>query len=68
MFLMINIRHFKRKHGSETTWINKKLTLNSMSMAAGEEETERLVKNGKLGMSHQPNRHELDQAHVAGRK
>lgn len=65
---MIKIRHLKRKRGSETTWINEKLTLNSMSMAAGEEETERLVKNGKLGVGHQPNRHERNQAHVAGRK
>lgn len=38
---MIRIRHLESKHGShETTWMNKKLTLNSMSMAAGEEETE----------------------------
>lgn len=42
---MIKIRHLESKHGRrvgshETTWMNKKLTLNSMSMAAGEEETE----------------------------
>lgn len=52
---MVNLGHLEGKHGSrvgshETTWLNKKLTLNSMSMAAGEKETERLVKNGKLGM------------------
>lgn len=49
------IKHLERKHGGhvgshEKTWMNKKLTLNSMSMAAGEKETERLVKNGKLGV------------------
>lgn len=53
--------------------MNPKLTFNSMSMAAGEEETERLVKNGKLGMRHQPhidqqNRHDLNQAHVVSCK
>lgn len=48
---MSQIRHLERKHGcgsQETIWMNKKLTFNSMSMAAGEGETERLVKNGKL--------------------
>lgn len=37
--------------------MNRELTLDSMSMAAGERETERLVKNGMLGMNiiiHQP--------------
>lgn len=34
----------------EKKWMNRELTLDSMSMAAGERETERLVKNVKLGM------------------
>lgn len=48
--------------------MNRKLTFNSMSMAAGEGETERLVKNGELGMRHQQNRHDLNQAHVVSCK
>lgn len=37
--------------------MGRELTLNIMSMAAGERETERLVKNGKLAVKiikHQP--------------
>ena len=34
----------------EKKWMNRELTSDSMSMAAGETETERLVENGKLGI------------------